>query len=150
MAQNSTGGHADSSKGYWQHFAHGADIGVHGAGPSVSEAFRQAALALTAVITEPARVRPLERVEIACAAPDRELLLVEWLNAVVYEMATRRMVFGDYQVEVGDGRVTGAAYGEAVDPVRHEPAVEVKGATCTALSVGQTGDVWHARCVVDV
>lgn len=133
----------------WQHFPHGADIGVHGVGGSRSEAFRQAALALTAVVTtEP--VQPLERVELACTAPDDELLLVAWLNAIVYEMATRQMLFGDYEVRVEDGRVTGVAYGEQVDPPRHEPAVEVKGATCTALSVRRENDLWHARCVVDV
>jgi SHS2 domain-containing protein len=37
-----------------------------------------------------------------------------------------------------------------VDPVRHQPAVEVKGATCTGLSVTCENGLWHARCVVDV
>jgi SHS2 domain-containing protein len=37
-----------------------------------------------------------------------------------------------------------------VDPVRHEPAVEVKGATYTALRVQQTDGHWLAQCVVDV
>ena len=135
--------------GSWRHFPHGADIGIEGAGTTKSEAFRQAALALTAVVTN-APVERRERVDLTCAAPDDELLLVEWLNAVVYEMATRGMLFGDFEVQVTDGRVTAAAYGEPVDPVRHEPAVEVKGATCTALSVKREDALWHARCVVDV
>ena len=33
----------------WEHFAHGADIGVRGYGLSLEEAFEQAALALAAV-----------------------------------------------------------------------------------------------------
>src|SRR5512139_3851745 len=41
----------------WEHFEHGADIGVRGFGASVAEAFEQAALALTAVIADPAGVR---------------------------------------------------------------------------------------------
>ena len=41
--------------------------------------------------------------------------------------------------------------GEVVDIERHEPAVEVKGATYSLLEVAQTdGGDWIAQCVVDV
>jgi len=42
----------------WEHFDHGADIGVRGYGANPAEAFVQAALALTAVVTDPATVNP--------------------------------------------------------------------------------------------
>ena len=139
------------STGRWEHFAHAADIGVLGIGPTKAEAFRQAAIALTAVVTDPAAVQPRTRVEIACSAVDEELLLVEWLNALVFEMATRHMLFRDFDVRTENGRLTASAAGEEVDRERHQPAVEVKGATCTGLSVKQDEDgSWHARCVVDV
>jgi hypothetical protein len=54
---------------------------------AMSEAFSGAAMALTAAVTDPAAVAPLTAVEIDCAAPDVELLLAEWLNALVYEMS---------------------------------------------------------------
>ncbi|MBI4487348.1 MAG: archease [Acidobacteria bacterium] len=134
----------------WSHFPHDADIGVAGIGPTKAEAFRQAALALTAVITDPAKVNPVQPVPVACEAPSDELLLVEWLNALIYEMAVRGMVFGDCSVEIDDGRLRATAYGEAVDVERHEPAVEIKGATLTALQVAQGPDGWRVQCVVDV
>lgn len=128
-----------------------ADIGVHGYGATPGEAFEQAALALTAVIAEPEAVRPAQLVEVACAAPDRELLLVDWLNAWIYEMATRRMLFGRFQANFANGGVRGLGWGEPLDRVRHRPAVEVKGATYTELRVWQAADgLWHAQCVVDV
>ena len=40
----------------WEHFPHDADIGVRGIGASKEEAFEQAALALTAVLTDPRTV----------------------------------------------------------------------------------------------
>ena len=134
----------------WAHFAHDADIGVRGAGPTKAEAFRQAALALTAVITDPRGVRPLDAVPIFCEAPNDELLLVEWLNALIYEMAVRSMVFGDFSIDMDGPALRATAYGEAVDVDRHAPAVEIKGATLTALDVSQQADGWHAQCVVDV
>jgi tRNA nucleotidyltransferase (CCA-adding enzyme) len=54
------------------------------------EAFEQAACALTAVVTR-AAVKSLSAIEVRCEAPDLELLLVEWLNAIIYEMAERDM-----------------------------------------------------------
>ncbi|HUE72265.1 MAG TPA: archease [Pirellulaceae bacterium] len=136
---------------HWQHFPHDADIGVRGIGHSKSEAFEQAALAMTAVITDPAGVSAAEAVEITCEAPDDELLLVDWLNALVFEMATRRMLFVRFEVRCDDHRLSARAWGEKVDVGRHQPAVEVKGATMTCLSVGQQSDgLWSAQCVVDV
>jgi tRNA nucleotidyltransferase (CCA-adding enzyme) len=134
----------------WSHFSHDADIGVVGIGPTKAEAFRQAALALTGVVTDPANVRPAQPVPVFCEAPNDELLLVEWLNAIVYEMAVRTMLFGDFAVEIEGKELRGTAYGEPVDLDRHEPAVEVKGATLTALQVAASADGWRVQCVVDV
>ncbi len=167
----------------WEHFAHGADIGVRGRGSTLGAAFAHAALALTAVVTDPAAVRRMGVVRVDCEAADPELLFVAWLNEVVYQMATRRMLFGDFEVTVrpprvasggrdpsagetatdasgattavldGDGvwRLEARLQGEPVDVARHQPAVEVKGATFTALQVAQAADgLWVAGCVVDV
>lgn len=134
----------------WEHYEHEADLGVRGFGASVAEAFEQAALALTAAVADPASVRPLDPVRLQCEAPDEELLLAEWLNAVVYEMATRRMLFSRFQVRLQGARLSAEAWGEAIDAARHRPAVEVKGATYTTLRVARQGDGWLAQTVIDV
>jgi len=135
----------------WEHFAHDADIGIRGIGATRGEAFEQAAQALTAVITDPVHVAQRIAVEIRCEAPDIELLLADWLNAIVYEMATRGALFGRYRVALDEHRLQATAWGEPVDRARHRPSVEVKGATYTALSVAQRADgEWIAQCVVDV
>lgn len=136
---------------YWEHYPHQADMGVRGVGRSPAEAFEQAALALSAVVTDPAQVAPRIEVPIRCAAPDLELLLVDWLNAIIYEMATRGMLFSRFHVRIRAGHLEGTAHGEPVAPERHECAVEAKGATYTDLRVERIDeDVWVAQCVVDV
>lgn len=136
---------------HWQHFSHQADIGIAAVAPQLAAAFEQAALGLTAVICEPSRVAPRTVVEIACAAPDSELLLVDWLNALIFEMATRHMLFSRFEVHLDGNRLRARAWGEEVDVVRHQPAVEVKGATYTELKVCQQPDgLWRVQCVVDV
>lgn len=136
---------------HWEHFTHGADIGVRGIGNTLSEAFEQAALALTAVICDPALVQAKESVTLTCDAPDAEYLLADWLNRLVFEMATRHFLFSRFQVAIQGEQLSATAWGEPVDVARHQPAVEVKGATYTELKVVQTetGE-WLAQCVVDV
>src|SRR5687768_6144658 len=67
-------------------------------GSTKEAAFEAAALALTAVVTDPKSVAPTQEVSIVAEAPDDELLLVDWLNALVYEMATRKMLFSRFAV----------------------------------------------------
>jgi tRNA nucleotidyltransferase (CCA-adding enzyme) len=135
----------------WEHFEHDADIGVRGYGATLAEAFEQTALALAAAVADLGTVATATAVDIRCEAPDAELLLVDWLNALIFEMATRNMCFARFRVEL-DGLVLNArAWGEPIDATRHDLVVEPKGATYTALRVAQTVDgVWLAQCVIDV
>ena len=142
---------APSDRVRWEHFPHGADIGIRGFGRSLDEAFEQAALALMAVVADVPAIAQAESVEVRCHAPDSELLLMSWLNAIIYEMAVRRMLFSGFRVVTSDCSLTGTLSGETVDPERHQLAVEAKGATVTALRVAQDeGGQWLAQCVIDV
>lgn len=135
----------------WAHFHHMADIGVRGTGQTKEEAFEQAALALTGVITEPASVNGEVALNLKCSGEDDEILLVEWLNTLVYEMATRKMLFGSFDVEIEGDSLRAEVCGEPIDIERHQPAVEVKGATFTCVQMEQLpGETWVAQCVVDV
>ena len=135
----------------WEHFPHQADIGIRGLGPTKERAFEQAGMALTAVITDPDKVEPEEKVEIACRAPDDELLLVDWLNSLLYEMAVRKMLFGRFEVKINQSNLRAAAWGQRKDAEKHQPTVEVKAATYHYLSVRQDKNgTWIAQCVVDV
>ena len=146
----------------WETFAHDADIGVRGFGATMAEAFAGAAMAMTSAICDPARVGAGDTVRIECTAADAEMLLVDWLNALVYEMATRRMLFSRFEVAIEDERAAVGAgrgklclratvRGEPVDVPRHQPAAEAKGASFCELAVRQEAEGrWSAQCVVDV
>lgn len=137
--------------GRWELFSHPADIGIRGFGATREEAFAQAATALTAVIADIEKVQPREAVEIVCREDDDELLFMSWLSALLYEMATRGMLFRRFEVEPIEGGLRARAWGEPVDIERHEPAVEVKAATYAGLKVQKQPDgAWLVQCIVDV
>ena len=137
--------------GSWEHFEHDADIGLRATASSREALFEAMAEALTALVANPEEIRPVEPVSIRCEAPDDALLLIDWLNALIYEMATRKMLFSSWRVSIDDHVLDAVATGEPVERARHKPVVEVKGATYTALSVDRdNAGTWHGQCIVDV
>jgi tRNA nucleotidyltransferase (CCA-adding enzyme) len=136
---------------HWEHFEHEADIGIRGIAPTLEQSFEQAAVAMTAVMTDPDLVSDSKAVDIQCVAPDTELLFVSWINELVYAMAVHDLLFNRYQVIIDNDKLSATAFGETVDRQKHQPAVEIKGATFTELRVyQQADDAWVAQCVVDV
>ncbi len=131
-------------------FEHEADIGIRGFGNSMKEAFENAAVALYSVMVNIDAVNPHEKRTFSVSASDRELLLVEWLNALLATSDIEHLIFSKFDVKIEGTTLTGAAWGETLDRDRHEPHVEVKGATYHLLSVREQDGAYTAQCVVDV
>ena len=143
----------------FEQFEHGADGGVRGRGATSAEAFESAARALFALVArDPGRVEPRVEVPVACGPAPLDELLVLYLNELISLADARRLVFGRFEVGIATGAgagtglfsLRGRAFGEPLDRARHEPTVEPKGATFTALRVVEEAGGWVAECVVDV
>jgi SHS2 domain-containing protein len=139
------------TRGHWEHFSHPSDIGIRGVAPTKAEAFAQAAMAMTAVITDLEKVEPKQAVDIVCEENDDEMLFIAWLSSLLYEMDARNMLFSRFEVELVEGGLKARVWGEPVDVARHEPVVEVKAATYAGLEVARDNEGnWVAQCIVDV
>jgi len=151
----------------WEHFAHQADIGIKATADSLGKAFEDAAVGLTAIVTEPNNVAKIESVKIECSAENNELLLVDWLNSVIYEMAVRKMLFSRFEVRIDPApsdnsnlnirrcgvenlRLSATIWGEKINCKKHAPAVEPKAVTLNQLSVKKHNGNWIVQCVIDV
>jgi len=144
-------GRAGVGTGRFETFEHGADVGVRGYGASAAEAFEEAARALASVVVDLGTVEQDCEVDIECCAEDLELLLLDFLNELVFQMSAHGLVFTCFEVRIDGVHLRARAFGERVELARHQPAVEVKAATCTELRVTQREDgQWIAQCVVDV
>ena len=139
-----------NNKAGWQHFHHVADIGIRGFGNTVEQAFAEAAMAMTAVITKPELIDNKICINVECHSADLEYLFIDWLNVLVYEMATRHILFNQFDIQIQDGHLKAKICGEQIDRAKHQPAVEIKGATLTELRVEENEGTWLAQCVVDV
>jgi SHS2 domain-containing protein len=134
----------------YETFEHEADIGIRGFGNSIEEAFENAAAALYSIQVNISVVKRDVQRTVTVSAPDRELLLVEWLNALLSLSDIEHMVFSKFNVTMEKASLTGTAWGEALNREKHQPDVEVKGATYHMLSVQEIDGRYLAQCVVDV
>ena len=135
----------------WEHFAHPADMGVRGLGVTRQEAYVQAALGLTALTVDLDTIEPCTRVTVTCNEANPELLLVAWLNAILFEMGTRHMVFARFNIVLEPAGLEAELWGEVLNPVKHRLGTEVKAATYAALRVEQEpAGQWMAQCIVDM
>ena len=125
---------------------------ARGAGPE--QVFAAAAEALLAATVEaPAAVAERESHRLAFGEPDLELLLLRFLNELVFLRDARGLLLHPRRIRIERGaeaRLDAELWGERLDPARHGLGTEVKAATAHALRVapGETG--WEARVTLDV
>ncbi len=134
----------------YETFEHQSDIGIRGFGRTADEAFANAAAAMYSVMVNLERVEQKESRNIQVSAGNPEELLVEWLNALLALSDIERLVFSRFETKIDGGALSGTVWGERLDRLRHEPNVEVKGATYHLLKVTEEGGRFVAQCVVDV
>ena len=111
---------------------HTADVGLRVWGPSQAALFEQAALALSALVCDPATVEPRETYTVIAEAQEGspDALLVAWLNELLYRLDTDGIVFCGFSIEGLTHRyVSARVRGEQFDRQRHTSRLVVKAAT---------------------
>jgi len=129
---------------------HTADVGIRAWGESLAEVFAQAALGMFSFISDLESVQERESREVVVEGADREVLLVAWLNELVYLFGVEGLLFRRFDVlEMEDTRIRARCHGERLDQARHSVTAEVKSATYHMLEV-KRNDLWHARVILDI
>lgn len=135
----------------YETFDHTADLGLRVRARDLDTLFAEAAQALFAAIVEdPGSVEPRERIDVRLTGDDREYLLFDWLKELLYRFDAQHWVFGRFEAHVTETGLIGTAWGEPLDPARHELNHEVKAITYHGLRVEQTADGWLAEVIVDI
>ena len=132
-------------------FEHTADLGLRVRAADLDTLFAEAAAGLfSAVVEDPAAIRPETAVAVELTGTDREYLLFDWLKELLYRFDSDHLVFGRFEVRVRDDGLSGTAWGEPLDPARHVLLHEVKAITYHELKVEPTPDGWLAEVIVDI
>ena len=135
----------------YRQLPHTADLAWRLWGASLPELFENAGRALSATLTDRRYLRRRATREVSLTSVDREALLVDWLNHLLYLFDVEGFLGRDFQVvamtsESLEARVTG----EIFDPGRHPERTAVKAATYHQLSIAPAADGWQATVVLDL
>ena len=134
---------------------HTADVGFELGAPSLEALFDEARRALLMVVFE----HPPEEGEgadaVSLTAPDRETLLVRWLNELVYLIQDAGFVPAGAEIQLPEAGDSGYALearltGAPLLLAEYGWQGEIKSATFHGLEVTKGEDGWHARVILDV
>jgi SHS2 domain-containing protein len=130
---------------------HTADIGIIAYGKDISEVFINAAKGFLSLVIDPKEVSNKETHDIEVAAADREALLLNWLNELIYLLGAKEVLLKDFKViEITDLKLKVQASGEKIKKNKHHFMREVKAATYHKLKIEQTAEGWRAQVIFDI
>ena len=130
---------------------HTADIGILAYGADMKQVFANAARGLFSIITELDSVAETEKRDIQVTAPDREALLVNWLNELIYLFEVKEMLFNRFEITtMTNTELRASTYGEKINLAKHELKTQVKAATYHMLKIEQNEDEWKAQVIFDM
>lgn len=142
--------------GYYEILEHTADKGLEVHASDLPELFRLAGQGLFALMIDVKRYPPTEQVAVQREAPDLEMLIVRWLNELLYQFEVYHRLFSDFdpvKVEERDGRwyVESVAHYRPIQPAELEwDGAPVKSVTYHGLKLEPTPEGWFLRFYVDV
>ena len=130
---------------------HTADVGIVAYGRTMEELFQNAAAATFSLMADLESVGDGTVLEVEVEAPDREELLVAWLNELIYLSDTERLLFSRFEItEMGEDHLKARVRGERMDPAKHNLKGQVKAATYHHLKISQTEEGLAARVILDM
>ncbi len=135
----------------YRQLEHTADLGLRVWGGSPEELFENAAAALVATMTDRRRLRVRASRRVELEAPDREALLVAWLNHLLYLFDVEGLLGRRFKIDsLRGGRLSATVQGEPFDPGRHVSKTAVKAATHHLLEISRQPQGWQARIILDL
>ncbi len=127
-----------------------ADIGFEVWSESLNNLFEEAALAMYEIMVDIDKVEPKEERDIEIEAEEIDLLMHDWLSELLYITDVERIVFSKFNVTINGFKLEGKAFGEPVDPEKHNPKTEIKAITYHRLKVNRENGIWRTTVILDI
>ena len=135
----------------YEEFEHASDIGLRVRGRTMRELFENAGRGMIELMLDPATVAPAGVRPVVATGDDPEMMLVAWLNEILFAFDADRFAPARAEVEsVAEGKVCARLWGEAFDGSRHVVRNLMKAVTYHNLKVEQTGGGFQVSVIFDV
>jgi SHS2 domain-containing protein len=129
---------------------HTADTGIIAYGDDLKEAFENAALGMFSLITDLPSIENDQTRKIDINSPDRDGLLVSWLNELIYLFDVENIIFSKFDIiHLDENALSAIVYGEKVDLSRHEIRTGIKAATYHMLKIDKNS-LFRVQVIFDI
>ncbi|MCD6557437.1 MAG: archease [Candidatus Aenigmarchaeota archaeon] len=128
-----------------------ADRAFAAFGNTLEQAFANAALAMTEIITDTSKINKKMERKIHVEARDDKALLYDWLSEILFIFDTEHVVFGEFVVTItrADSKWLLDAVARGEDLARHEIRGEVKAITYHKMEIKKTDGGYRVQVIVD-
>jgi protein archease len=128
-----------------------ADVGVTSYGSTLPEALEAQAQGMFDVMAETDSVQPKEEFTVEADGTDDEVLLVDFLNELLFLFDAKRILLREFHItETGGGKLKASVRGEEIDLTRHVIKTPIKAVTYHMLKVERTPDGYRTTVVYDI
>ena len=130
---------------------HTADIGIIAYGETIQQLFSNAALGMFNLMIKTNHIAESTQHQIKLRSPDRESLLIDWLNELLFVYYTRHIVLIRFNFELLSETILKATcFGSTINPEKRTLLREIKAATYHMLSIDKTDSGYQAEVIFDI
>ncbi|MCX8202372.1 MAG: archease [Candidatus Micrarchaeota archaeon] len=132
-----------------------ADVAFEATGKTIEEMFSDAGVALLGVmVRDPMKIEPKLEFKIEKRANDEESLLFSFLDELIFLKDAEQMFFSKFKIEIRKERkemvLNAVAYGEKIDPKKHDIVIDAKAVTMHHFKVEKINKGWRCQVIIDV
>ena len=130
-----------------------ADIAFSAEATSLEALLVEGAKATFEAMADLKKIKPKVKKEFRIEADSPEKLFFEWIEHLIFLKDAEYMVFSRFEAKVSEGekwKLEGRAWGEKIDPKRHELKVDVKAITYHQFKVEKFRSGWRAFVILDI
>uniref|UniRef100_A0A6G1S579 Protein archease-like n=1 Tax=Aceria tosichella TaxID=561515 RepID=A0A6G1S579_9ACAR len=145
----------DSRMGKYEFLDHTADVQIHAWGDDLREAFENAAVAMTAYITDIKAIEISQKESFQVESDDLQGLLYRFLDGVLFlfnaepYLLSKRVRILEFQSDT-QFRILAECYGETFSLDKHTQGTEIKAITYSAMKIIEEKDRCEVYFIVDI
>ena len=130
---------------------HTADIGIIAYGADIKQVFANAALGLFSLMADLNDLKEDVQRDVKLSAEDEEVLLIEWLNELIYIFDVEHIIFKRFEIDKLSGnQIKARCFGENLKPEQHKLKREIKAATYHMLRISKEDGNYTVQVIFDI
>ncbi len=134
----------------YQFLPHTADVKFRAYGKDLEEAFSNAALALTAIITDPKKVKPAIKKTIKVESEDEKALLYDFLEQFLILLDAEGFLLHKVkEIKISDNKLSAVIVGDN-HPEKYETKTHIKAVTYQEMEIKKEKDKYMLQVVMDI